>query len=91
MFKNKGTLALKVYDILQQKQNISASIGDNYRQISHYNALTSYFTLSFTYRISRFGNNTTGADMFGGGRRGGGGGGFGGGPGGGGFGGGPGM
>jgi hypothetical protein len=78
VFKKRGTLALKVYDILQQKQNISASVGDNYRQISHYNALTSYFTLSFTYRIAKFGGNTTGADMFGGGRRSGG---FGGGPG----------
>jgi hypothetical protein len=73
MFNKKGTLALKVYDILRQKQNISESIGDNYRQISHYNALTSYFILSFTYKITKFGGGASRADMFGGRRRDGGG------------------
>ena len=71
MFKKKGTLALKVFDILQQKQNISASIGDNYRQISHYNALTSYAILSFTYKIAKFGGGATRANMRNGGTRGG--------------------
>jgi len=64
LFNKKGTIALKLYDILQQKQNISASIGDNYRQISHFNALTSYVMLSFTYKLAKFGGGATGADMF---------------------------
>jgi hypothetical protein len=83
VFKKKGTLSLKLYDILQQKLNVSETIGDNYRTLSKYNTLTSYFTLSFTYKIAKFGGGASSADMFrGGGRRNGGGmgpGGFGGG------------
>ncbi|MCX6307710.1 MAG: outer membrane beta-barrel protein, partial [Bacteroidia bacterium] len=54
-FRNKGTLSLFFYDILQQKLTIRESIGDNYRQLSRFNALTSYVMLSFTYKINRFG------------------------------------
>jgi hypothetical protein len=89
VFNKKGTLSLKLYDILQQKLNIRESIGDNYRTLSRSNMLTSYFILSFTYKIAKFGGGASESDMFQNRR-----GGFGGGPGrmgGGGFGGGPGM
>jgi len=92
-FNNKGVLTLKVNDILHQQLNISQSIGDNYIEYSKFNTLTSYFMLSFTYKINQFkGNKAAGQDRpnferFGPGpggdhpRRGGqGGGGFGGGP-----------
>jgi len=54
-FRRKGIVSLKFYDILQQKQNIKESIGDNFRLLSRYNSLTSYVMLSFTYKILRFG------------------------------------
>lgn len=53
-FKNKGVLSLKWYDILRQQLNIRQSIGDNYIQYSKYNTLTSYFMLSFSYKINQF-------------------------------------
>jgi len=87
MFKKKATLSLKLYDILQQRLNVRETIGDNYRTLSRFNTLTSYFMLSFTYKIASFGGGATSGDMFRGGgqrggNRGGGGdrGGFGGGP-----------
>lgn len=55
VFKKKGTLSLHFYDILQQKLNIRENIGDNFRQLNRFNALTSYVMLSFTYKITRFG------------------------------------
>lgn len=77
ILKKKATLSLRFYDILQQKQNIRESIGDNSRTLSRSNQLTSYFMLSFTYRIASFGGGAGAGDMFrggGGGRRTGGGG-----------------
>jgi hypothetical protein len=53
-FKNKGVLSLKWNDILRQQLNIRQSIGDNYIQYSKYNTLTSYFMLSFSYKINQF-------------------------------------
>ncbi|HET9571798.1 MAG TPA: outer membrane beta-barrel protein [Bacteroidales bacterium] len=55
VFKRKGTISLKFWDILQQKLNIRENIGDNFRQLNRFNALTSYVMLSFTYKITRFG------------------------------------
>jgi len=54
VFKNKGVLSLKLIDILQQQLNIRQSIGDNYIQYNSYNTLTSYFLLSFSYKINKF-------------------------------------
>jgi hypothetical protein len=53
-FSNKGVLSLKINDILRQQLNIRQSIGDNYIQYSKFNTLTSYFLLSFTYKINQF-------------------------------------
>ena len=54
VFKNAGVLSLKLNDILHQQLNIRQSIGDNYIQTSSYNTLTTYFLLSFTYKINQF-------------------------------------
>ena len=58
LFKNKGVLSLKWHDILQQRLNIRESVGDNYIQYSSYNTLTSYFLVSFSYKINRFGGRS---------------------------------
>lgn len=78
LFKNKGVLSLKWNDILRQQLNIRQTIGDNYIQYNRYNTLTSYFMLSFSYKINKFkGSGTNPADRrsdfqrFGGGDRGG--------------------
>lgn len=51
---NQGTLRLKIYDILQQRSNISRSITASYIQDSEYNTLSSYFMVHFIYRFSIF-------------------------------------
>ena len=90
VFNKMGTISLKLNDILRQKLNVVERIGDNSRTLSRSNILTSYFLVSFTYRIAKFGGGAAAGDMFrnggggGGMRRGGGGGGGGGGYGGGG-------
>ncbi len=71
VFKKKGTISLRVNDILQQRLNLRETIGDNFRSLSRSNMLTSYFIVSFTYRIAQFGGGTSSSDMFrGGGGRG---------------------
>ena len=54
VFNSKGVVSLKLFDILQQQLNIRQTIGDNYIQYNSYNTLTSYFLLSFTYKINKF-------------------------------------
>ena len=54
LFKNRGNLSLKFADILRQRKNIRQYVGDNYIQFSQTNSLTSYFLLSFSYKINRF-------------------------------------
>ena len=63
LFNSKGVLSLKVNDILRQQLNIRQSIGDNYIQYTSYNTLTSYFLLSFTYKINKFAGSKNPADM----------------------------
>lgn len=50
-----ATVSLTVYDILQQKQNISRSVTASYIQDVEYNTLTRYFMLSFSYKFNTFG------------------------------------
>lgn len=64
VFNKKGTVSLKLFDILQQKQNIRESINDNSRTLSRSNMLTSYFMLSFTYRLAKFGGGASESDMY---------------------------
>ena len=54
---NKAVVALKVFDILHQQLNIRQSIGDNYIQYTKFNTITSYFLLSFSYKINEFKGN----------------------------------
>lgn len=57
--KNKaGTVALKAYDILQDKKNISRTVTGTYIQDSQYNTLTRYIMASFTYTFKTFGGST---------------------------------
>lgn len=50
-----ATIALKVYDILQQKNNVNQTITANYIDNTMYNSLTRYFMVTFTYRFNTFG------------------------------------
>ncbi|MDR2148789.1 MAG: outer membrane beta-barrel protein [Tannerella sp.] len=60
---NAGTLRFKIYDILQQRSNISYSSSANYNRYSEYNTLTSYFMFHFIYRFSIFKGGATMGDM----------------------------
>jgi len=82
LFKNNGVLSVRWFDILRQQLNIRQSVGDNSVSFTKYNTLTSYFIVSFSYRIRSFGGRSpSGQDdagfgrggMRGGGMRGGGG------------------
>lgn len=67
---NAATLRLKIYDMLQQRSNISRTITANYTQDSEYNTLNSYFMVHFIYRFNIFKGGATMDDAFGGPRRG---------------------
>ena len=60
LFKNRGVLSVRCSDILRQRLNIRQSIGDNYIQTSSYNTLTSYFIVSFSYKLNRFNGKSMG-------------------------------
>jgi hypothetical protein len=60
---NAGTLRLKVYDILQQRSNISYSANASTIRYSEYNTLNSYFMLHFIYRFSIFSGGGGESDM----------------------------
>lgn len=80
IFKQKnGTLRFKIYDILQQKSDISRSVSSNYIRDTTTNTLTSYFMFHFVYRFNIFSGGSAGTAPSG--RPGMGGGGYGGGPG----------
>lgn len=51
---NQATLRFKIYDILQQRSNISRTVTASYTQDSEYNTLNSYFMVHFIYRFSIF-------------------------------------
>lgn len=51
-----ATIALKVYDLLQQKENIRRSVTANYIDDTMYNSLTRYFMISFSYKFNTFGS-----------------------------------
>jgi hypothetical protein len=54
LFKNNGVLSIRWRDILQQQLNIRQTVGDNSVSFTKYNTLTSYFLVSFSYRIRKF-------------------------------------
>jgi hypothetical protein len=51
---NAGTLRFKIYDILQQRSNISYVSTSGYTRYSEYSTLMSYFMFHFIYRFSIF-------------------------------------
>jgi hypothetical protein len=51
---NQATLRFKIYDILQQRSNISRSVTATGYTDSEYNTLNSYFMVHFIYRFSIF-------------------------------------
>jgi len=77
---NAGELRLTCFDLLNQNQSVSRSIGNNSITDTKTNVLTQYFLLTFTYNLRRFaGNQQKMPSFMGGGRNREGGGGFGGG------------
>jgi hypothetical protein len=59
LFKNNGVLSVRWFDILRQQLNIRQSVGDNSVSFTKYNTLTSYFIVSFSYRIRSFGGRSS--------------------------------
>jgi hypothetical protein len=66
MFKNTGTLRLKIFDILNQSKSVWRTTTDNYIEDVQNNILQQYFMLSFTWRFGTFGGNKGGRDGRGG-------------------------
>lgn len=54
-----ATVAVKVYDLLQQKSNIRRTVTANYIDDINYNALTRYFMVTFAYKFNTFGKGGT--------------------------------
>lgn len=68
--RNKAlTLAVKVYDLLNQRNNIRRNITANYIDDIEYNSLTRYFMVTLSYRFNTFGkgNEPQGGNMMHGG------------------------
>lgn len=55
LFKNKFTLSVKAYDILNQSKNLSVTDASNYHMETRNNTLGRYIILSLTYRFGTFG------------------------------------
>lgn len=55
LFKDKFTLALNAYDILDQAKNLSVSDSSNYHTETLNNTLGRYIVVSLTYRFGNFG------------------------------------
>ncbi|MDR2809207.1 MAG: outer membrane beta-barrel protein [Tannerellaceae bacterium] len=59
---NQATLRFKIYDILQQRSNISRNVTATGYTDSEYNTLNSYFMVHFIYRFSIFKGGATRSD-----------------------------
>lgn len=60
LFKNKFTLALRAYDILNQAKNLTVTDASNYHQEVWNNTLGRYVIVALTYRFGTFGGNRGG-------------------------------
>lgn len=56
MLEDKGTLTLKVYDLLNQNTNARRYSSENYIQDSQSTVLRQYFMLSFSYKFNTLGS-----------------------------------
>lgn len=65
---NAATLRFKIYDILQQRSNISRTVTANYTRDSEYNTLSSYFMVHLIYKFSIFKGGASMNDVRGPGR-----------------------
>jgi hypothetical protein len=63
---NQATLRFKIYDILQQRSNISRNVTATGYTDSEYNTLNSYFIVHFIYRFSVFSGGASMSDAMGG-------------------------
>lgn len=52
---NAATIRLKIYDLLQQRSNLTRSVTDTEISDIHYNTLSSYFMIHFVYRVNTLG------------------------------------
>lgn len=65
MMQEKGTLTLKVYDLLNQNTNAKRYSSRNYIRDSQSTVLRQYFMLSFSYKFNTLGSKgDTGGDHF---------------------------
>ena len=63
---NQGTIRFKIYDILQQRSNISHNVTATSITDTEYNTLSSYFMVHFIYRFSIFKGGANASDAIGG-------------------------
>lgn len=56
MFEDKGTVTLKIYDLLNQNTNARRSSSENYIQDSESTVLQQYFMLGFSYKFNTLGS-----------------------------------
>lgn len=61
--QKNATLRFKIYDILQDRSNISRSVTSNYIRDTTTNTLTSYFMFHFVYRFNIFKGGITQEEM----------------------------
>ena len=59
-----ATIALKVYDILGQRNSIRRTVTGNYIQDVEYTTLDTYGLITFTYRFNTFGDKKPDMDRF---------------------------
>lgn len=62
LFKNKATIRVKMYDILQQQNNLMRSISDTSISDTEYNTLGSYVMVHFVYRLNTLGGKAPGRE-----------------------------
>ena len=55
ILRNQATVAVKMYDILNQSRNVMRTTADNYVLDTMNNTLGRYFIVSFTWRFGKFG------------------------------------
>src|SRR5574344_673910 len=60
---NKGTISIAVYDILQQRSNVSRQMSAISRSDSYNNTINSYLMATFIYRLQMFGDKNTRQSM----------------------------
>ncbi|MFA5713737.1 MAG: outer membrane beta-barrel protein [Bacteroidales bacterium] len=58
LFKNKATLGVRVYDLLNQSRSVYRDITDNYIEDSSNNTLQRYIMVNFIYRFGKFGKDS---------------------------------